>query len=793
MCKKLICLACFGLVLGLVQPNVAPALDSSLVGWWKFDESAGTTAADSSVSGNDGTLRGNPRWVNGQIDGALYCDGTGTYVELPIGPLIRSLTNCTIGVWVNWTGSAVDSDWQRIFEFGSSGASYMFLSPSMNSGGPMRFVIRSSLGGDEEVVAATAALARGWHHVAVTIDSDNDTIALYLDGGTVASGAMVKNELSYMGTTFYNWIGRGQHDTPSFKGYLDDFYIFSRVLSQAEINKLQAGGGLRREFASQPVPADTETDVLRDVVLSWTAGISANTHNVYFGDSFDDVYNSDIGSSLLVGPGLSTTTFDLGRLEFRRKCYWRVDEVNALPDKTVFKGDVWSFTVEPYAYAIPTESITATASSYVQGRGPERTIDGSGLTPSDMHSTVLTDMWQTDKGTSLPACIQYEFDKPYRLNKMLVWNYNGASLLAIYGAKEVVVEHSMDGTQWTPVSGVTEFPMASGAVDHTADITVEFGDVAAKYVQITIKSNYSGGLYNQCGLSEVRLMAVPLAARDPSPDSDANNVDPRSTLTWRPGREADYHHVYLDSREDAVREGTAPVHATNESRLPGSELNLQLGQTYYWRVDEVNDAAVPSVWSSDTWVFTTAQYIVVDNFESYGNISPNRPFQTWIDGVGFTEPLPGNPGNKTGAAVGHDIWNPGDHYEGLIMEIDIVNSGQQSLPLYYDNSGANGHLTYSQTDRTFTPAQDWTRFGIRTLIVHFYGSQGNTGQLYVKINDTKIPYPGSSADIAVEAWTPWEIDLTSRAASVRSVSTLSVGIDGSGAGGLLYINDIRLK
>jgi hypothetical protein len=177
----------------------------------------------------------------------------------------------------------------------------------------------------------------------------------------------------------------------------------------------------------------------------------------------------------------------------------------------------------------------------------------------------------------------------------------------------------------------------------------------------------------------------------------------------------------------------------------------------------------------------------VDDFESYHNSSSNRPFETWIDGLGFTEPQPGKPGNNTGAVVGHDAGS------GSIMEISITNSGLQSMPLYYNNSGAGGLLNYSQTDRTFAEAQDWTQFGITTCVIHFYGFTGNSGQLYVKINNTKIPYPGNAADIATEAWTPWEIDLTSRAASVRSVSTLSIGIDGSGASGLLYIDDIRLK
>ncbi len=768
------------------------AADSGLVGWWKFDESAGATAADSSAGGNTGKIQGTPRWLDGQIDGALGFDGTTTYVELPIGLLIKSLTNATIGVWVRWTGAAEPNDTQYIFEFGTSGNCYMYLSPGTGSGTPMHFVIRSPLGGTEEVVTAGNALDNAWHHVAVTIDSDGGRIILYLDGEVAASGAMTANKLSYMGTTFYHYVGRSG-DTPFFKGYMDDFYIFNRVLSEAEIRKLQAGGALARELAAKPVPADQETDVFKDTILQWTAGVVANTHNVYFGDSIEEIEKADAGSPLLVSSGRNATAYDPGPLEFGRTYYWRVDEVNAPPDSTVFQGDVWSFTVEPYAYPIPTESITVTASSFVTGRGPEKTIDGSGLT-GDVHSTVQTDMWQTAKGTAMPAYIQYAFDKPYRLTEMRVWNYNGEALLAIYGAKEVVVEHSMDGANWTPLSAVAEFPMASGTRDHKSDITVDFGDVAAKCVRITIKSNHSGGISKQCGLSEVRLMAVPTTARYPSPGPDANNVDPATILSWRPGRDASHHQVYLGTQETAVREGTAPVHTTDKNQLDGSQLGLRLGQTYFWRVDEINEAAVPSVWSGDTWAFTTANYIVLDDFESYGNSSPNRPFQTWIDGVGFTEPAPGNLGNGTGAAVGHDIWSPGGtHYSGAIMETGIVNSGQQSMPLYYDNSGAGGLLKYSQTDRTFAEAQDWTQLGITRLTVHFHGSPGNTGQLYVKINGTKIPYSGNAADIAIEAWTPWEIDLTSRAASVRSVSTLSIGIDGSGASGLLYIDDIRLK
>ena len=73
MCRKLMYSVSFLLVLGLVLTNTASA---ELVGWWKLDDGSGTIAFDSSGNGNDGTLEGNPQWVEGQLGGAW--EGSGT-------------------------------------------------------------------------------------------------------------------------------------------------------------------------------------------------------------------------------------------------------------------------------------------------------------------------------------------------------------------------------------------------------------------------------------------------------------------------------------------------------------------------------------------------------------------------------------------------------------------------------------------------------------------------------------------------------------------------------------------
>ena len=185
-------------------------------------------------------------------------------------------------------------------------------------------------------------------------------------------------------------------------------------------------------------------------------------------------------------------------------------------------------------------------------------------------------------------------------------------------------------------------------------------------------------------------------------------------------------------------------------------------------------------------VCTVPAYLIVEDFESYTNEVGSRVFEKWIDGVGFTQPVD-TPGNGTGALVGHDIWTPGTTFT-TIVETGNVHGGAQAMPIYYDNTVAPFR---SEVDRTFVPAQNWTVEGVTTLVVHFRGAADNTGDLYVKINGTKVPYDGDPADIASRTWLAWEIDLAAAGVPVTNVSTLTIGIEG-GQSGVLYIDDILL-
>jgi len=433
-------------------------------------------------------------------------------------------------------------------------------------------------------------------------------------------------------------------------------------------------------LAVYPSPEDAATDVIRAVELGWTAGIYAVSHNLYLGTSWDDVNNASLTDPMgvEVTEGQDVNSLLVENLDFGQTYFWRVDEVNGAPDRTVFKGSVWSFTVEPFSY--PVVPIAATASSsHEDTLGPEKTIDGSGLNELGQHSNLGTDMWLSGAGVS-PAWIQYELDKVYKLDEMWVWNSNQVIEAFIgIGAKEVTVETSLDGQTWTLVEGATEFAQGTGQSTYTANTVVSFGGVMAQFVRITINSGW--GLSPQNGLSEVRILQIPIQAREPRPADGAADVAPGAVLTWRAGREAVSHEVVLSSDEQAVIDNAAVVGTVGETSFDLSTAGIELGTTYYWKVNEVNEAASPSSVEGEIWSFSAPDFILVDGFESYDD-DCQRIFFGWQDGFGHNGSedcavAPYN-GNGSGSIVGNA--------SAPFAERSIVHSGDQSMPLEYENS-----------------------------------------------------------------------------------------------------------
>ncbi len=474
--------------------------------------------------------------------------------------------------------------------------------------------------------------------------------------------------------------------------------------------------------ATGPQPESGSTDVLRDVVLSWSAGDSAVTHDVYLGASFDDVNAASRSNPLgvLLSQGQTGTSFDLPTtLDFGRTYYWRIDEVNGAPDYTIFKGDIWSFTAEPFAYEIPDVVASSNAASEDQA-GPENTVNGSGLNADDQHSVESTDMWLGLPAGDEPVWIEYEFDKVYKLHEMLVWNYNVQfEPILGFGLKDATVEYSENGTDWTTLGDV-QLNQATAQATYTANTTIDLQGVAARHVRLTVNSGW--GMMSQYGLSEVRFLYIPAQAREPQPEDGTIGLSPDVTLEWRAGREAASHEVYLSTSKSAVLDGTALVDVVSDSSY--TPAGIEFGSHYYWKIDEVNDAEAISTWAGEIWSFVTEEYTTVEGFETYNDDidAATTIFDTWLDGWV----------NDNGSTVGY--------FDAPFAENSIVHSGRQSMPLAYDNTAAP---FYSEAERTWDSPQDWTTNRADSVVLYVRGNAPG----FAETTDGSILMNGIGTDI----------------------------------------------
>ena len=211
----------------------------------------------------------------------------------------------------------------------------------------------------------------------------------------------------------------------------------------------------------------------------------------------------------------------------------------------------------------------------------------------------------------------------------------------------------------------------------------------------------------------------PLAAR-PYPANGATGVPMDTALSWKPGLFADTHDVYFGTVFDDVNNAdrdndpNAVLVSQNqtETTYEPAEI-LEFGQRYYWRVDEVNAPPEAKVYKGDIWSFMIVNYLIVDDFEDYNDYPPDDIFSTWTDGYNV---------ETNGAKVGYDEpdFNAGEHF----VETTIVHGGEQAMPYFYDNSGT---ANYSEAERAFSPAQDWTRQGVTLLSLWFRGYPSYSG------------------------------------------------------------------
>ncbi len=205
-----------------------------------FDEPAGaSSAADSSGNGWHGAFVGEPALVPGKIDNAIHLNGIRQAVRLP-ADVVAACDDFTIAVWVKPAGVP---NWSRIFDFGADIDRYMFLTPRNGITGTMRFSITTAGTLAEQQIESPSPLVPGrWAHVAVVLSGATGT--LYLDGVPVGENSAMTLRPSDLGHTDRNYIGQSQFPSdPEFEGLVDDFRIFDRALTRAEIASIMEAPG----------------------------------------------------------------------------------------------------------------------------------------------------------------------------------------------------------------------------------------------------------------------------------------------------------------------------------------------------------------------------------------------------------------------------------------------------------------------------------------------------------------------------------------------------------------------
>lgn len=221
--------------------HVFAAYDTDgLVGYWKFDETSGTTAADVSGHNQNGTHTNSPT-ISSTVPSTYFSnarsisfDGTNDYVSIPdSSPL--DVTNITISFWTKLDTTS-QTDGAGFVCKGDGGGGEVWCIDV--SGSIMRFYFWS--GGSAYASASTSVLTTDWTHVAATYDGS--TSVIYINGtpeDTDNHGVSLdtNNHVVSIGA---RQSGGADYDY-AIDGLIDDVRIYSRALSSTEVGELAAG------------------------------------------------------------------------------------------------------------------------------------------------------------------------------------------------------------------------------------------------------------------------------------------------------------------------------------------------------------------------------------------------------------------------------------------------------------------------------------------------------------------------------------------------------------------------
>ncbi len=250
---------------------------ANLVAHWSFDETTGTTAADSAGVDNSGMHVGgvtisttvSPQPSAGNLRSVLL-DGTTGSVDVTNIAGLAFTGPFTLSAWVRLT-STPDHQMGVIEFFDSPGTGFpngYFLRlgkvGNVATAHHLKFIVGDGAA-EYEATESFSIPLNTWTHVAGVFDGT--FIEIYRDGVSRDSVPAAAPGAS----SSYLTLGGG---TPNvLAGHIDEARIYNRALSATEIGVL---------FSGQPPPTGlTATAGAAQIALSWTAAVGATNYNVY--------------------------------------------------------------------------------------------------------------------------------------------------------------------------------------------------------------------------------------------------------------------------------------------------------------------------------------------------------------------------------------------------------------------------------------------------------------------------------------------------------------------------------
>lgn len=297
----------------------------SPVGNWRFDETGGTQALDSSGNANNGSLIGNPARRTGILGRGIGFDSMDDVVRVDTptaGHVLNPATSITVEAFINPSagyGSTANPGIVSKRGSGDEGWGGIWVSTEVATYGKIWGRIYQSNGFGRELPKLVTLPTDKWSHVALVADATVRRIYLYVNGAPAGS-------FTYDGTLRQSTqpLLIGQQLGGRFKGAIDEVRIYDRPLSQTEIlaryNEVTGGTGItgywRMDETSGVVVGDSSgNDRHGTVNRGFTPAIGKN------GGAYS--FENTLGQYVTLPEATLTSSANIDNLTIQGWFYWK--------------------------------------------------------------------------------------------------------------------------------------------------------------------------------------------------------------------------------------------------------------------------------------------------------------------------------------------------------------------------------------------------------------------------------------------------------------------------------------